>query len=104
MLTNDPGSRIETGIFLIVGHPVETETEFQETLDFLSRNRDIISRVEAVNVCALHKISVLTQNARKYGVCNPENSGGWFSENGQHPRSEKPTANSLAGTCSRVRY
>ena len=79
-MTREAG--IDTGMFLIVGHPAETEIEFQETMDFLSRNKDIISRVEAVNVCALHKISVLTQNARKYGVCNPENSGGWFSEMG----------------------
>ena len=79
-LTREAG--IDTGVFLIVGHPAEGEAEFQETLDFLTRNRDFITTIESVNLCDLHECSDLTLRAHEYGIRDPEHRIEWSSDHG----------------------
>jgi len=79
-MTRDAG--IHTGVFLMVGHPAEGEKEFQETLDFLRRNREVIFTVEAVNMCQFIEGTDLFERANRYGVMDPLNPPAWKSDNG----------------------
>lgn len=64
---------IETHINLIVGFPGETREDFQDTLDFVERNRDTITRIANVHPFYITPSSIVEKNHQKFGVIFPNN-------------------------------
>ncbi|HPB32533.1 MAG TPA: radical SAM protein, partial [Candidatus Sumerlaeota bacterium] len=58
-------------IFIILGHPAENQAEFEETLDFLRRNRDFIDRIEMIQPCYIQQGTRLAENMNRKGVVVP---------------------------------
>ncbi|MBN1586945.1 MAG: radical SAM protein [Candidatus Omnitrophica bacterium] len=59
---------IHVYVNLMVGFPGETEEDFGQTLDFLSRNRSCIQSVAAFSTMTLTYGSPVERNPQKYGV------------------------------------
>lgn len=53
--------------FLIVGYPTETESDFQETLDFLRRNRESVDEVYPL-LCEVQDETALGREKERYGI------------------------------------
>lgn len=59
---------IDTNCFFVIGHPTETEEDFQLTLDFLKENAEFIHRFDQITGCHLEEDSYLGRNLDKYGI------------------------------------
>lgn len=63
--THDVG--IIATCFIIVGYPTETDAHFQETLDFLKRNKNHIDEVYPL-LCEVQDETMLGGGKKKYGI------------------------------------
>lgn len=72
VVRNTYASGIETAVNIVIGHPGESEKEFQATCEFIKRNKDYIDRVTSISTCFLIPESDLVRNFKKYGIyCKP---------------------------------
>ncbi len=76
---------IDMQIYMVIGFPTETDELFQETLQFVLRNRDWITEIVPGVGCQVEKESDLFINQEYYGVSwehkIERNSANWYSEN-----------------------
>ena len=75
-------ARIQANCFFIIGYPMETEEDFQMTLDFIEENADFIHRFDQVTGCHIEEDSYLGLNPDKYGIV--------FKEDGWHSKDSTP--------------
>jgi len=77
---HDAGICVSIGI--IIGHPGETEEEFYNTIEFLSRNCNNIDKM-SFNIMEMYGDSDVTRNPQKYGVVitTPQD---WTSDGGRN--------------------
>ncbi|MCF7907310.1 MAG: B12-binding domain-containing radical SAM protein [Candidatus Omnitrophica bacterium] len=61
-------SGIETGINIIVGHPGESNKEFNQTYRFIKRNKDYIDQITNLSTCFLIPTSDLAENMSNFGI------------------------------------
>ena len=72
-------------INIMVGHPGETEQEFQKTLDFLAENAGNIGMVASVGFTSVHLHSPLVDECEAFDLQLDED-GGWSSADGDIDR------------------
>jgi len=71
-MAHDAG--IECGICLIAGYPTEREADFEDTLQFLARNRKYIGKVSQVNALCILNGTYLHDNHRDYDITFPSDN------------------------------
>ena len=83
---------INTMVNFIVGFPGETEEDFQETMEFVRRNRPWICGVTSVNTCIILEGSPLETGAKSFGIQFPEHDwdiGWWAGDNTPQLRNDR---------------
>jgi hypothetical protein len=82
---------IETHINLIVGFPGETESDFDMTLDFLSRNWQFISLVNTGETLGVGPGMTLFEKPKAFGILTDKQgqvlydiNGGWMTKDGSN--------------------
>lgn len=71
VLVNSHGAGINTMVNIIVGFPGESEDDFRQTLDFLSENREYITRISNLSMCLVNNDSDLDLRPGRYGITLP---------------------------------
>ncbi|MCP4549397.1 MAG: radical SAM protein [bacterium] len=66
---------IAVALFLIVGHPGETEEDFVQTLEFIRRNADWIDSIKSVNTLHVIEGTALHRRPAEFGIVLP--AGAW---------------------------
>lgn len=74
---------IDVCCFLIIGYPIETENDFQLTLDFIKRNYKYIKEFDQITGCHIEYNSYLGQNLDRYKI--------EFKKDGWHSPNSTPT-------------
>ncbi len=69
---------IQVNCFFIIGYPIETEEDFQLTLDFIQENAEYIYRFDQITGCHIEEDSYLGLNSDKYDIIFKED--GWYSQ------------------------
>ena len=67
---------IRTHLFVITGFPGETEDEFEETVDFLAKNEDVIDSIE-INAFQLQAGTKLAADPEAWGIRPKRHPGAW---------------------------
>ncbi len=65
---------INTQVNFIFGFPGEGEEEFQETIEFIKRNKDYICGISSINACNATVGSDLSYQSRSYGIVFPQDA------------------------------
>ncbi|MCM8757812.1 MAG: radical SAM protein, partial [Candidatus Omnitrophica bacterium] len=69
VIKNTHLSGIKTSINIMVGFPTETRKDFQETLDFIKRNKEFIDEVRLTYAgCRVYSGSYIDKNKEQYGI------------------------------------
>jgi len=63
---------LKTEIFIMIGFPGETESEFNKTFEFIKRNKDYIDLVKSINILHLIAGTDVRDNYKKYGITLPK--------------------------------
>lgn len=71
-------ARIQANCFFIIGYPIETEKDFQMTLDFIRKNARFIHCFDQVTGCHIEEDSYIGLNLDEYGIVLKED--GWHSK------------------------
>lgn len=71
VLQNSKEAGIKNVVYFIVGYPGEKEDDFQQTLDFIARNKEYIDLVKSVNPLYLMAGSELFHNKEQYRINLP---------------------------------
>ncbi|MFA5144771.1 MAG: B12-binding domain-containing radical SAM protein [Candidatus Omnitrophota bacterium] len=97
--TKDAG--ISFSVNLVIGHPGESEEDFEKTRRFVNKIRALTDCIH-INPCYVLKGSDLFENHKKWGMVLPEDYvTNWFladGSNDSHIRSAR--VNALLGNCS----
>jgi radical SAM superfamily enzyme YgiQ (UPF0313 family) len=85
---------IATIVNLIVGFPGESDFEFNETLEFIERNRDSIHRLGTLSLCYLPEFSELYTHADSYGIdiSKEDPQYHWHDDKGNNLETRKKRA------------
>ena len=73
---------INVNCFFIIGYPIETEEDFQLTLDFIQENAMYIHRFTQITGCHIEEDSHLGHKVDEYGII--------FKEDGWHSKESTP--------------
>ncbi|MCX5713917.1 MAG: radical SAM protein [Candidatus Omnitrophica bacterium] len=84
----------DAGIFIslnfMFGFPTETEDDFQQTMDFIKRNRKYIDKVlPSESFCYIDRGTYLYEHAEEFGVLPKPNSSFWESADGKNNYPER---------------
>lgn len=98
-LRNAKKAGIITFVSFITGFPGETTKDFQETINFIKKNKKKIGQIASINVCYLKNPSELHTNPEKFGIIPSSNPNWWLKWtdiNGNIYEERKRRANFLA--------
>jgi len=85
---NDAGIRVFTN--LVIGHPAEGPTEFDETVEFMRRNADAFREPPSSSLCLIQRGTPLHDQRDEYGVfVNGGDSAGWYALDGSSDLDER---------------
>ena len=81
MISDCKKAGIEVVLYLIVGYPSETDEDFQQTLEFLSKYGGSVDLVRSVNGLILVPGSPIEQRPEDFGIDLPDRAkNGWVSK------------------------
>lgn len=88
VLRNTKNAGISVGCFLIAGYVNETEQDFEETLQFITRNHGFIDAVYPGEGCMVLKGSALYERHDEFGIVLPEwgFEHDWYTVDGSNTR------------------
>lgn len=89
VLRNTHHAGIHTDVNILVGFPTETQADFEETLNFIKRNKENIDEVRLTFAgCRVYPRTILATNPEEFNLANTETDY-WFTKDGKNTYEER---------------
>lgn len=89
VIHNTHNAGIHTDVNFLVGFPTETQTDFEQTLNFIKRNKDNIDEVRLTFAgCRVYPNTILATNPEEFNLANTDTDY-WFTKDGENTYEER---------------
>ena len=89
VIRNTHNANIKSSVNIITGYPTETREDFEQTIDFIKRNRDYMDEIRLTFIgCHIRKDAELSEDSKEFGIVS-DSPDYWQTGDGENTYGER---------------